>query len=320
MSLIPDFDFQKVFVAPWTTDFASFGWIVLMGFLVTLACGLVGNFLILRKIAMVGDATSHSILPGIAIAFLVSQSTHPLIMFTGALVAGIVASVLIELVHRRSRVKEDAAMGVVFSTLFAIGVVIISLYAAQVDLDADCVLYGELVSVGAEPRAVIAGVEIAPMSVCVMGGVCIGVIVLLCLFYKELLVTSFDPALAITLGLRPGMIHYGLMCVLSLVIVSAFRSVGAILVVAMLILPGATAFLLVQRLPAMLWLTVLHSVICAVAGMHLAVWLNCSVGAAMVVTGAGLFVLAWMFNSRGGLLRRQTMKVQGGPLNYPTTQ
>lgn len=209
MSLIPDFDFQKVFVAPWTTDFASFGWIVLMGFLVTLACGLVGNFLILRKIAMVGDATSHSILPGIAIAFLVSQSTHPLIMFTGALVAGIVASVLIELVHRRSRVKEDAAMGVVFSTLFAIGVVIISLYAAQVDLDADCVLYGELVSVGAEPRAVIAGVEIAPMSVCVMGGVCIGVIVLLCLFYKELLVTSFDPALAITLGLRPGMIQIG---------------------------------------------------------------------------------------------------------------
>jgi len=305
MSFIPEFNFQKVFVAPWTTDFASFGWIVLMGFLVTLACGLVGNFLVLRKISMVGDATSHSILPGIAVAFLISQSRHPLIMFAGALVAGVVASVLIEIVHRRSRIKEDAAIGVVFSTLFAVGVVLISLYAADVDLDADCVLYGELVSVGAEPRAIIAGIELAPMSVCIMGVVCVGVIVLLLLFYKELLVTSFDPALAITLGLRPGVIHYGLMCVLSLVIVSAFRSVGAILVVAMLILPGATAFLLVQRLPAMLWLSVLHSILCAIGGMHLAVWLNCSVGAAMVVTGTLLFVLAWIFNSQGRVLRRQ---------------
>ena len=115
-----------------------------MGFLVTAACGLIGNYLILRRMALVGDAISHSILPGIAIAFLLAKSRSSLAMFAGALVAGIVTTLLIETIHRRSRVKQDAAIGIVFSTLFAIGVILISLFASQVDLDQDCVLYGDI--------------------------------------------------------------------------------------------------------------------------------------------------------------------------------
>lgn len=139
-NLIPPFDFQRVFIAPWTQDFASSVWIAAMGFLVATACGLVGNYLILRRMALVGDAISHSILPGIAVAFLVSGSRGSWPMFIGALVAGAVTTVLIEVIHKKSRVKQDAAIGIAFTSLFAIGVILISLFASKVDLDQECVL------------------------------------------------------------------------------------------------------------------------------------------------------------------------------------
>ncbi len=293
--MIPPFDFQQVFRDPWTELLPSYGWVVLMGFLVALACGLIGNFLILRRMALIGDAISHSILPGLAVAFLISKSRGPLVMFAGALAAGVVTTLLIEFIHRRTRVKQDAAIGIVFSTLFAIGVVIISLYAGQIDLDTDCVLYGELGVVGfvdEEDIVHFAGIGFPP-QVFTMAVVCVLVIALIAAFYKELLVSSFDPGLASTLGVRPAVIHYALMAMLSVVVVSAFRAVGAVLVVAMLILPGSTAYLLVSRLPAMLLLSVVHAALSALIGLHLGVWLNCSFGAAMVVGGAFLFVLAW---------------------------
>src|SRR5512134_340151 len=117
MNLIPAFDFHKVVVAPWTTEIASFGWIALMGFLVATACGLVGNYLILRRMALVGDAISHSVLPGLAVGFLLVNSRSSGVMFAGALAAGIVTTLLIELIHRKSRVKQDAAIGITFSSL-----------------------------------------------------------------------------------------------------------------------------------------------------------------------------------------------------------
>jgi manganese/zinc/iron transport system permease protein len=127
---------------------------------------------------------------------------------------------------------------------------------------------------------------------------------LILLFYKELLVSSFDPGLAASLGINPRFMHYSLMCALSVVVVSAFQSVGAIIVIAMLILPGATAYLLTNRLPAMLVLSLLHSALSAVLGMHLAVWLDCSMAGAMVVAGGGLFGLAWLFSPTSGLVWR----------------
>ena len=293
MNLIPEFYFQTVFAGPWTVDFSSYGWIMLMGFLVATACGLVGNYLILRRMALVGDAISHSVLPGIAVAFIVSNSSGSVAMFVGALVAGIVTTIIIETIHKRSRVKQDAAIGIAFTSLFALGVILISLYADKVDLDQECVLYGEIAFVPLQESVKFAGHEIEPVPVVRMGVVALVVVALLIVFYKELLVTSFDAVLAFSLGINATAVHYGLMSMLSVVVVSAFESVGAILVIAMLILPGATASLLSQRLPAINLLTVLHGALSAVLGTHLGLWLECSIAGAMVVVGTGLFVLAW---------------------------
>jgi manganese/zinc/iron transport system permease protein len=294
MNLIPSFEFQRVIVAPWTQNIGSYGWIALMGFLVATACGLVGNYLILRRMALVGDAISHSVLPGLAIAFLVAKTRSSLVMFLGALGAGVVTTLLIELIHKKSRVKQDAAIGITFSSLFAIGVILISVYASKVDLDQDCVLYGEIGTI----------IFMGPAPIVRMACVTALTIALIIVFYKELLVSSFDSGLAYSLGINAGVVHYSLMCLLSIVVVSAFESVGAILVIAMLILPGATASLLSQRLPRMLGLTVLHAALSSVLGIHLAVWLDCSIAGAMVVMGAVLFGLAWIFSPQQGLLWR----------------
>lgn len=302
--LIPPFDFARVFLEPWTVNGESFLWIAIMGFLVATACGLVGNYLILRRMALVGDAISHSVLPGLVVAFLLAKSRGVAAMFTGALVAGIVTTVLIELIHRNSRVKQDAAIGITFSTLFAIGVILVSLFADKVDLDQECVLYGEIAFVPLSPLVQVAGVELAPEPVLRMAAVTLLVLVLIGLFYKELLVSSFDPGLAASLGINATVVHYGLMSVLSLVIVSAFESVGAILVIAMLILPGATASLLSDRLPSVMLLSTAHAALSSILGIHLAVWLECSMAGAMVVMGTALYVLAWIFSPSQGLLRR----------------
>lgn len=303
-NLIPAFDFQRVFVAPWTDGFSSFIWIGLMGFFVATACGLIGNYLILRRMALVGDAISHSILPGIAIAFLLANSRGTTPMFIGALAAGILTTVIIEVIHKKSRVKQDAAIGIAFSTLFAIGVILISLYADKVDLDQECVLYGEIAFVPLAPMVQIAGIAIAPEPVLRMGAVAIVTALLIVLFYKELLVSSFDPGLAASLGINATVMHYALMAMLSVVVVSAFESVGAILVIAMLILPGATAALLSDRLGVVLLLSVAHGALSSLLGIHLSIWLECSMAAAMVVMGAALFCLAWIFSPRAGLIGR----------------
>jgi manganese/zinc/iron transport system permease protein len=305
MTLIPPFNFHEVVVAPWTSGLNSFGWITLMGFFVAAACGLVGNYLILRRMALVGDAISHSVLPGLAIGFLLANSRSSTVMFLGALGAGIVTTFIIELIHRKSRVKQDAAIGITFSSLFAIGVIIISVFASKVDLDQDCVLYGEIGNVPLEvPYVKLGSLAFGPPTVVRMGLVTLCVAVLIGLFYKELLISSFDPGLAMSVGINATAIHYSLMAALSVVVVSAFESVGAILVIAMLVLPGATASLLSHRLPWMFGLTILHAALSAVLGVHLGLWLDCSLAGAMVVMGAVLFTLAWFFSPTRGLVRR----------------
>jgi manganese/zinc/iron transport system permease protein len=320
---IPSFDFTRVFIEPWSSSFSSSFWIVAMGFFVTSACGLVGNYLILRRMALVGDAISHSILPGLAVAFLLSNTRSSVAMFLGALAAGIVTSVLIEVIHRKTRIKQDAAIGITFSTLFAIGVVLISLYADKVDLDQECVLYGEIAFVPLEPAATWFGISLGPEPVARMGGVLLLVGTLILLFYKELLASSFDSGLASSLGINATLVHYSLMAVLSLVVVSAFESAGAILVIAMLIFPGATASLLSSRLPTIMVLSVVGAAISSLLGYHLAVWLDCSVAGAMVVVSFALFVLAWMVGPSQGLLwrwRRQELDAPQAPQDMDKKQ
>jgi manganese/zinc/iron transport system permease protein len=318
MTFIPPFDIQKVLVAPWTADFASYGWIMLMGFLVATACGLVGNYLILRRMALVGDAISHSVLPGLVVAFLLAGTRHSTVMFLGALVAGVLTTILIELIHKKSRVKQDAAIGITFSSLFAIGVILISQYASKVDLDQECVLYGEIGNIPLDvPYAQLGSLALGPPALVRMGVVTLVVAALILIFYKELLVSSFDPGLAFSLGINATVVHYSLMCMLSVVVVSAFESVGAILVIAMLILPGATASLLSERLPVVLGLSVLHAALSSVLGLHVALWIECSIAGAMVVMGGGLFTLAWVFSPGRGLLRRWLFRQAAIPEQEP---
>ena len=303
-TFIPPFDFKAVFLDPWHNDAGGYVWIVLMGFLVILTCGLVGKFIVVRRMALMGDAIAHSLLPGIALAFLLTTSRMSSVMLLGAIGAGILTTVLIELVYKNSRVKSDAALGIVFSTLFALGVILITVFADKVDLDADCVLYGEIGFVPFEVPLQVAGLSLAPMPIIQMGAVTFFVVLIICLFYKELLVTSFDPGLAKSLGINVNAFHYGLMIVLSIVVVSAFESVGAILVIAMLIFPGVTASLFSDRLPVILWLVGLFSALYALSGLHLAIWLDCSIAGAMVVMAGLIFVIAWIFSPRRGLLRQ----------------
>jgi manganese/zinc/iron transport system permease protein len=322
MSIIPKFDYQLVVAGPWTTDFDMYGWMMLMGFLVTLACGLVGNFLIWRRMALVGDAISHSILPGLVVAFIALAALIPdgldgeqseaflarwktPAMFIGAVLAALVTVVIIEVIHQRTRVKQDAAIGIAFTSLFAIGVLLINRFAANVDLDQECVLYGELEYIPLEASLELAGITLGPIPLVRMAVVAVIVVLLIILFYKELLVTSFDPNLAFSIGVNPAVVHYGLMVTLAVVVVSAFESVGAILVVGMLILPGATAALISQRLKSSLWMTALHAALSAVLGVHLSLWLNSNSAAAMVIVGTALFALAWAVHAvRGALAMR----------------
>ena len=323
--LIPPFDLQKVVIDTWANGpFAIYGWgwRALMGFLVITACGLVGNYLILRRMALIGDAISHSVLAGIGVAVVLTLQLDTPTLFIAALAAGMVTTLIIEIIHRYTRVKQDAAIGIAFTSLFALGVILIHTQMKGTHFDANCVLYGDLMAVGqslasVELSPLLAGklkatgltnetvlqgneLFLAPGQVLRMAVVTLVVIVLVRLFYKELLVSSFDSALAVSLGINATAIHLGLMSALSIVVVSSFDAVGAILVIAMLILPGATAHLLTQRLPVILWLTVIYALLSSVLGVHLARWLDCNIAAAMVVAGAMLFVLAWIFSPIDG--------------------
>jgi len=245
-------------------------------------------------------------------------------MFVGALGAGVVTTLIIEVIHRYSRVKKDAAIGIAFTSLFAIGVILITVKSGDLHIDTDCVLYGEIIQIPVKPprieispsfsgfigkiplfHVLLHGneLELAP-SVVRMGIVAFAVAILVWLFYKELLVSSFDSGLASSLGINATVVHYALMGLLSLVVVSAFESVGAILVVAMLILPGATAHLISARLPVIMWLSVIHAFLSTLMGFHLATWLDCSIAGAFVVAGVGLFLLAWLLGPHDGLLAK----------------
>jgi len=293
--LIPVFDFQRVIIAPWTSGFSMTIWVVIMGALVGTACGLVGNYLLLRRMALVGDAISHSILPGLVVAFMIFRTVNTPVMFIGALTAGLLTVAIIEFIQKQTRVKVDAAICIAFTSLFALGVTLVSAAEAggPVHVDADCVLYGEIALVPFDPPFVLGGIELGPPPVLRMAIVTLVLALGIGFFYKELLITSFDPGLSRSMGLRTTVWHYALMIALSLVVVSAFESVGAILAVAMLIVPAMFAAQLSSRLPMRLLLTTLHSVASAVAGYHLSVWLECSAAAAMVVCGSIFFAIAW---------------------------
>jgi manganese/zinc/iron transport system permease protein len=300
--LIPEFDWHTVFVQPWSEYASNSFWIALMGFLVSGTCGLVGCFVILRRMALVGDAISHSLLPGITLAFLLTHSRDTVPMMIGAVAAGVITVALIEAIRYSSRIKADAAIGIVFSSLFAIGVILISVFADKVDLDAECVLYGELGFIPLQEIAYFGDQAIGPEPVVRMAAIALIAIGLLIAFYKEMLVTSFDAGLAASLGISPARYQYGLTLFLSIVIVSSFESVGVVLVIAMIIFPGATSLLLTDRLSNALWISTVFSGLYAFLGFHLATWLNASIAGGMTVVAGTLFGIVWIASPNQGLI------------------
>ena len=276
-------------------------WIILTGSLVASSCGLLGCFLLLRKMTMVGDAISHAVLPGIAIAYLITDSRASFPMLLGAAIFGIITTMLIEFFSKLGKLQEDAAIGVSFTWLFSIGVILISFFAGQVDLDQECVLYGEIAYVPLQTIILDNGIDLGPEAVWMLGFNLLVVITVIVTGYKGLLVTSFDELLAASLGISTVFWHYLLMSLVSLTTVFSFESVGAIMVVAFLIGPPAIAYLLTDRLPRMLILSVLAGILSAIFGYFLAVGINGSIAGAMASVIGLQFILALFFGPKSGL-------------------
>lgn len=277
-------------------------WIILTGTLVAATCGILGCFLVLRKMAMVGDAISHSVLPGIAIAFLVSSSRDSLLMLIGAAVLGLITVFLIQALQQ-SGLQSDASIGIVFTALFAVGVILISRNASHIDLDLDCVLFGEIAYVQWDTW-IWNGYDMGPVAVWMLGGTLLIVLAAILLFYKQFKLCAFDPALAAAVGIPVALFHYLLMGLVSLSTVASFESVGAILVVGMLIIPASAAYLLTDRLSVMLGYSVLIGAVSAIAGYYAAKWLDASIAGCMVAVAGLLFLLALMFSPKHGVIAR----------------
>ena len=268
--LIPPFHLQGFLQDPWVNGaWENTMWILLLSVLIGLCCGLVGNFLLLRRMALTGDAISHSVLPGLVLGYVIFDSLDPWVMIGGAAVAG-----------------------VAFTTFFALGVLLIRRFANQVHLDVDCVLFGRLEFTVFDTMHTPFGSM--PVSVVKLLWITLGCLLLLVLFYKELLITSFDAGLAKALGLPSRAIHLGLMTVTSVIVVASLESVGAVLVVGMIIVPPATARLMAERLPALLILTAVLVVIGSLLGIQLATWLNTPLAASIMAASGGVFFLVWM--------------------------
>ncbi len=244
-------------------------WIVVVGILAAVSCALLGNFLVLRKMSMMGDAISHAVLPGLAIAFLITGARASLAMFIGAALVGVLTAVFTQWVSRFGKVDEGASMGIVFTTLFALGLLLIVQAADHVDLDASCVLYGaiELTPLDVVWRPQVFGsVWEVPRAVIVLAPVCVVNLLFVVLFFKELRISSFDSELATTMGINANLIHYMLMTLVAITTVAAFEAVGSIIVIAMLIVPAAAAHLLTDRLNMMVIISMILAVITAVVG------------------------------------------------------
>lgn len=268
-------------------------YIMLAGSLVAVSCALLGCFLVLRRMAMIGDAISHAILPGIVAAFLLSGHRDSITMLLGAGLIGIFSTFLIEFFHNTAKLQTDAAIGVTFTWLFAAGVILISVFAGQIDLDQDCVLYGEIAYIPLDLWWLDAQTHIGPRVVWVMAGLLALIIAFVYFFYKQLFITTFDPAYAVAMGISATLWHYLLMGAVSLTTVVAFEAVGAILVVALLVVPAASAYLLTESLPKMLALAAFFGVVSAVGGYYLAVWIDGSIAGAMSVVAGLNFVAAF---------------------------
>lgn len=287
------------------------GWILLTASLVGLSCGLVGVLLILRRMAMMADAISHTVLLGIVVAYLITQSLHGIHMVIGAVIAGIVTAFCVQWLNDRG-IQQDASIGVVFTTLFAMAVILISTsVGGNVHLDVQHALMGEIAFIPWQVTTLPFIGEV-PIATAILSLIFLIVLAVLLLFYKEWKVTSFDPALAASLGIPVVFMHYLFMTLVSVTTVASFDAVGAIMVVAMLVTPAAAAYLWTDRLSVMFILSGLFGVASAFIGYYVAVLLDTSISGSMAFATGAIFLVSYLFSPVHGLLSKMRRRVVEG--------
>lgn len=269
---------------------------------------MLGCYMLLRRMSLLGDAISHAVLPGVVVAVLWSGELGGWPVFVGAVAVGMLTAFLTQALARMGNVPEDSSMGVIYTSLFAVGVVLIAQFASQVHIDTDCVLYG-LIEFIYTDRVQWGGVEV-PRDIIPLAGVALLTVLFVTLLWKELKIVAFDAGLATAIGISAVVVHYLLMAMIAIVTVSSFKAVGSILVIAMLIVPPATAHLLTDRLWMMQILAVGCACISAIAGFYLADYWQTSVAGMMAVVAGGLFTLSVVFAPQHGLLVKAIRKLR----------
>lgn len=262
-------------IEPLTYSFIVRG--LIAAILTGVACAVLSAFVVWRGMAFVGDAIAHAILPGIVVAFIAGFS-----LFLGALGMALIVALGIGWLTRRGEMKEDTAIGVVFTGFFALGILLLSAVTSYQDLTH--ILLGDILGVGRS-------------DLLIMGIIMVLVVAGVIAFYKELLVTSFDPSHSIAIGLSPELVRYGLLILIALVVVSAIQVVGVVLVLALLITPAAAASQIAKRLPAIIGLGVAFSIISALVGFYASYYANVASGAAIVLTLTVIFLITFGINT-----------------------
>ncbi len=277
--------------------------IILIGCLVATTAAIPGCFLILRKMAMMSDAISHSVLLGIVLMFFAIKTLHSPLLIIAATITGLVTVVFTEALISSKKMKKDAAIGFIFPLFFALAIILITQYASNIHLDQDTVILGEI-AFAPFNRMVWGSIDYGPIAMWVMG--IIGLINALFIgcFYKELKIATFDPALASSLGLAPSRLHYGLMACVCMTCVGAFDSVGTILIVALIVTPPATAYLLTRKLSTMILLSIIIGCLCSVLGTILALAIDGSIAGAMCTVAGTLFLLSFLFSPNHGIIHK----------------
>ncbi|MCD8489941.1 MAG: metal ABC transporter permease [Desertifilum sp.] len=264
--------------------------------LVGIICASVGTYLMVQRLALLGDAISHSVLPGLALAFMMGAN-----IFVGAFIAGVISTLAIAWIKERSPIKEDAAMGIVLSAFFALGITLIAIIQKEQKIDLNHFLFGNILGVTAS-------------DVFSTGAIALVVLAAIILLYKELQFYTFDPLGAQAAGLPVNLLNFGLMLLIALTIVASMKAVGVILVLALLITPGATAYLLVNRLHQVMILGGILGVISSVSGMYLSYFFNLPSGPAIVLVASGLFFLALLFSPQHGILTHPKSNTGQSPI------
>lgn len=275
--------------------------IQIIAIIVAVACSLPGVFLVLRKMAMMTDAITHTVLLGIVIAFFITHDLSSPLLIVGAALMGVLTVFLIELLNSTKLVSEDSAIGVVFPLLFSVAIIIITKFAGNVHLDTDAVLLGEL-AYAPFNRLYLFGRDLGPKAIYSMGTILLINLIFIVLFFKELKIVTFDPALATILGFSPPIIHYTLMTLVSVTAVGAFESVGSILVVAFMVGPPVTAYLLTDDLKIMIFLSGFIGALNGVLGYQLAAYYDVSIAGSMALMTGISFLLVFIFAPSRGLL------------------